>query len=90
MYDAKAHIRIDEIERRLDQHMKHIDKLSKAIELHTASLEENTRLTRNISENTAEMVELFKSAKLFRKFLVWITPIGAAVYAIWHSVWGKG
>lgn len=46
-------------------------------------LAENTRLTKTISENTAEIVALIKGVKWFRSFLLWVAPLAAAVAAAW-------
>lgn len=59
-----------------------IDKLEQAIE-------ENTILTRQLVDNTTELVILVKGAKGLRAFILWITPIIAAIMAIWFWIKDK-
>lgn len=89
MIDELAHKRIDGIEVTLTKQLEHIEKLEGAISEHTASLQENTRLTQEIATNTGELVELFKGAKMFRKFFLWVTPIIAGAGALWKLYWSK-
>lgn len=89
MRDEEAHQRIDKVEKQLENHLGHITKLERAIVTNTSSLEENTKLTKEIAANTGELVELFKGAKAFRRFVLWAAPIIAALYGVWQWVWGK-
>lgn len=65
----------------LAEQMMHQQKL---LASNTSSLEENTKLTRTISENTTELVDLFKGAKLFRKFLFWTSPFLLGIAWLWN------
>jgi len=82
MKDELAHRRIDMVEEKLNQQFDHITKLETAIVNNTSSLQENTNLTKEIATNTAELVELFKGAKVFKKFIVWTASIITALTAI--------
>lgn len=65
--DYIAHERIDKLE------IKHA-------QLETA-IAANTKLTQTIADNTSELVELVRGVKGFRRLIVWIAPILAAVLA---------
>ena len=84
MFDERAHQRIDIVEKKLDEHFSHITKLESTIAKNTSSLEENTKLTKEIAANTGELVELFRGAKAFRQFIFWLSPAIVIVIAIWH------
>jgi hypothetical protein len=67
--DRRAHVRINSIEARLDTFERKLDA--------------NTAATQTIAENTTEIVTLIKGAKGLRNFLLWVTPIAAAVALLW-------
>jgi sugar-specific transcriptional regulator TrmB len=67
--DRRAHTRITNLEERLNNFEKKLDA--------------NTEATQTIAENTTEIVQLIKGAKGFRNFLLWVTPIAAAVALLW-------
>lgn len=75
------HSRIKKVEGRLETHDKRITELKDA-------LHENTQLTRQIVDNTGELVELFKGAKMFRKFVLWASPLILAIVAAWQWLGG--
>lgn len=82
--DQRAHKRITALE---DIVKTHIDN-HKTLE---DGLAENTRLTKSISENTAEIVSLIKGVKGFRGFVLWLAPfvaglatVGAAMAGAWY------
>ena len=75
MDDRRAHDRLDEMDRRLTKF--------------EANLRINTELTRTIAANTTELVDLVKGAKGLRKFVIWATPIVAAVLALWAYIKGN-
>lgn len=79
--ERRAHIRIDDIECRFKQHLEHHETLETA-------LAENTNLTRQIAENTSELVSLVKGVKGLRTLIVWAAPIvaGAAAVIAWIKV----
>jgi hypothetical protein len=72
----------------LEDHNRRIDDLSVASEKHTQALHENTKLTKQIADNTGELVELFKGAKLFRKFVLWASPLFVIIYAAYQWIVG--
>lgn len=74
--DRRAHERINALEGAMKSHLDEHDSFEKA-------LAENTELTRQLVKNTQEIVELVKGIKGFRSLLIWVTPIVAAVYAVW-------
>ena len=82
MEDRRAHERIDGLENTLQAHFEEHNKFERA-------LEDNTALTRTIAENTSELVILVSGAKWWRKFIVWITPIVAAIIAVWTWLSGS-
>ena len=73
--DKRAHERIDGLEHVLRTHIEDHSKFEK-------SLSENTHLTREIAENTSEMVALFKGVKGLRSLIVWGAPVVALVFGI--------
>ncbi len=68
-----------------------------------AQIDENTALTKENIASTAELVEIFRTAKTgvsvftwsgrnLRKFVTWIYPfalLGGTIAAIWHGKWPK-
>jgi len=82
MEDRRAHERIDGMEKTLTNHFEEHRKFEKA-------LEDNTDLTRAIADNTSELVTLVRGAKVGRKFIVWVTPIVAALMALWAWLSGS-
>jgi len=78
MEDRRAHERIDILEVTVKKHIEAHAKFE-------ASIEENTKLTRSIADNTAELVALIRGAKGLRSFVVWVSPVMVAGAAAW--VW---
>lgn len=79
--DQRAHVRIDNLENTMRDHLKEHRKFEIA-------LEANTRMTKTIADNTGELVDLIKGAKAGRKFILWLAPIVAAFTAAW--AWFSG
>ena len=75
MEDRRAHERIDIVEHTLDDHIAEHSRFEKA-------LLENTVMTAQIANNTAELVTLVKGAKSLRAFAVWATPLILAIAAL--------
>lgn len=89
MTDVKhAHARIDHIETVVNGHAEQIKAINLMVRENAESLHENTRITQQVADNTAELVDLFKGAKAFRKFVLWASPLLAAILAFW--TWYKG
>lgn len=80
MEERRAHERIDALDATLKRHLDEHIKFEKA-------MEENAAMTRQLVENTREIVDLVKGAKGFRAFILWVTPLVAALYAAY--VWAK-
>lgn len=78
--ERRAHERITALDAELKLHLAEHAKFEKA-------LEENAAMTRQLVDNTQEIVNLVKGAKGFRSFILWLTPVVAAVYAAW--MWAK-
>ena len=76
MEDRRAHTRIDNLEETVKNHIESHSKFEQA-------LEHNTNLTKEIADNTAELVTLVKGAKGFRTFVIWSAPIAAAFAAVY-------
>lgn len=72
--DLHAHERLDSVESRL--------------QLLQAELQANTALTQTIVTTTAEIIGVVRGAKGLRSFVVWIAPIVAVTYELYH--WIKG
>lgn len=72
----QARERLGILENRFDSHVKDHERFE-------AAITENTQLTRNIAENTQELVDLVKGAKGLRSFVIWATPLAAAILVIW-------
>ena len=51
-------------------------------ELFEKAIEENTRLTQSIADNTSEMVALLHGIKGLRSLVVWAAPMVAAFVAV--------
>lgn len=81
MEDKRAHERINNLESAVTRHFDEHSKFEQA-------LSDNTTLTKQIADNTAELVVIVKSAKGLRSFVIWVTPIAIAVAAVW--AWVKG
>jgi len=81
MEDHRAHERITTLEQTMTAHMQS----HSSIELGIA---ENTRLTKSVAADTAELVALFKGIKGFRTLVMWAAPLIAALMALW--AWAKG
>jgi len=79
MEDRRAHERIDSVEKVVNTHLKEHSKFERA-------LAENVRVSTETAKNTAELVEIFKAAKGFRTFIIWLTPIAVSVVALWAWV----
>ena len=76
MEDRRAHERIDDLESTLQKHIQDHAQFKIA-------LEENTKITQTVADNTSELVTLIRGAKGFRAFIVWVTPVALAVGAGW-------
>lgn len=80
MEERRAHERIDALDATMKRHLAEHIQFEKA-------LRDNTEMTRQLVENTREIVDLVKGAKGFRSLILWMTPVVAAGYAIY--VWIK-
>ena len=76
MEDRRAHERIDEVKLIVDVHLKEHS-------LFEAALAENIRVSTETAKNTAELVEIFRTTKGLRNFIVWVTPIAAGAVGLW-------
>lgn len=80
--------RILSVEDHLTIHRERLDRHEQRIADLQESLHENTALTRQIADNTSELVELFKGAKMFRKFVLWAGPLIALFWSAYQWVTG--
>jgi len=76
-----AHDRIDKLENQVNMHTAQLEKLSDSLDDNTQSLHENTRLTRQIADNTDEIVNLFKGSKVLYKIITGLAALVAIGYA---------
>lgn len=74
--DRRAHDRISALETQFNGHLSDHKRFED-------SIIENTRITRQIAENTTEIVELVKGAKFMRQMLMWMAPIIVACASLW-------
>lgn len=86
MIDETAHLRITNVESRLDLHFELIEKLQEGIQTNTSSLAENTRLTQEVATNTGEIVLLLKGGKVLGKLVVWLSTVAGSIAALWAIV----
>lgn len=80
MEDRRAHERIDEMQFHLKEHTQQIEEIKLTVQA-------NTVMTKSIEENTAEIVDILKGAKLISSFIVALAKLGTAIgaiYAMWH------
>ena len=75
MEDQRAHERITSLENAMNNHMVEHSRFEK-------SIEDNTRLTQEIADNTSELVALFRGAKGMRTFVRFIWPFMLVVAAV--------
>jgi hypothetical protein len=84
-YDPKAHERLDQLEGKVAGLIQEHQELKHA-------LHENTLLTKQIADNTGEMVEIFKNTKGFVNTIMFIKkvtmPIVIVVGAVYAYVKG--
>lgn len=74
-YDHKAHERIDQLEVKVAGLLQDHQELK-------ISLQENTVLTKQIADNTGEMVEIFKNTKGFVNTLMFIKKITLPIMVV--------
>lgn len=79
--DRRAHERIDHIEIEMEKHRVEHARFEQ-------SLTENTRITQTIADNTSELVQIVKGAKGLRSFVIWASPIAAAITVTWAYLRG--
>lgn len=73
--DIRAHERLNNLEEIVAKHLEGHAKFEKAIE-------DNAVMTKQIVDNTSELVTLFRGAKGVRAFVLWIWPFALALTAI--------
>lgn len=79
-------LRVSEMEIKLKTHQELHESHLESIANLSASLHENTALTKKIADNTGELVELFKGAKVARRFFIWLVPIVASCIGAWKLI----
>ncbi len=82
----KLHSRVAAVEETQKEHHARLEALRMDNKLHAEALAENTKLTKQVVDNTGELVELFKGAKAFRKFMLWAATICAPLYAAYEFI----
>jgi hypothetical protein len=70
-----AHARIDRLEQTVIEHTEKLESFGE-------SLHENTRLTKQIADNTDEIVSLFKGSKVLYKVITGVAALVAIFYSI--------
>lgn len=79
-YDQRAHERIDQLE------IKVAGLLQDHQEIRIA-LHENTVLTKQIAENTGEMVDIFKNTKGFVNTLMFIRKVTLPLVVVFGAIY---
>lgn len=87
--DENAHKRIDAVENTLKLHSEHIESLKEISAEQTSELKTNTKLTKEVADNTAELVDLFKGAKVFSRLVIWLAATGAALITLYNYFKGS-
>lgn len=72
----RAHKRITKLEEMFFKHLEGHNRFEQAIV-------ENTRITKEIAKNTADIVAFFAGAKGLRTFVLWASPVIAVCMAVW-------
>ena len=78
--DHKAHERIDQLENKVAGLVQDHQELK-------ISLHENTMLTKQIADNTGEMVEIFKNTKGFVNTLMFIKKVTVPIMIIVGAIY---
>ena len=83
--------KLNKMEGKLEEHQSTLDNHTRRLTDFSDALHENTHLTKQIADNTGEMVDLFKEAKIiikwgsvFKRFVLWTGSVAvssAAIYA---------
>lgn len=81
------HKRIAEVEATLVIHSELHNEHKENINSLKSSIHENTELTRRIADNTSEIVDLFKGAKLVKKLIIFSAPVVAGLGVIAGGIW---
>ena len=85
--------RISKMEGKLETHHTTLEHHDRRLSDMSSALHENTKLTKQIADNTGEMVDLFKEAKVivkwgvvFKKFIIWATSVTISVAGVFAAV----
>ena len=86
-------MKINTIESKLEEHHSTLENHTRRLSDFSDSLHENTSLTKQIADNTGEMVELFKEAKIiikwgsvFKRFVLWTGSVAVSAAAIYAAL----
>lgn len=72
----RAHERISGLEQMFFEHLEGHNLIEQAII-------ENTRITKEIAQNTKDIVAFFSGAKGLRTFILWASPVVIIGMAVW-------
>jgi hypothetical protein len=85
--------RMSKAEEAIDEHHKKLAEFHEALAENTKMTKEGVTLAQKSitinqapADNTAELVELFKGAKAFRKFILWAVGLGAPLWGIIEAI----
>jgi len=81
--DRRAHERIDTVEKTVIDHIKEHSKFEKALAENVRMTTETAKNTAELVANTTELIAIFKGAKGFRAFIMWVWPYVAGGAAVW-------
>ena len=77
--DRRVHERLESLEVSFkmlrDQHL-----------IISKQIEENTKMTKSVMENTASIIEIVKGANGIRRLIVWLLPVAGVVGAAWAGI----
>ena len=88
MEDRRAHDRLDQLDKFIDQYGTDLKQHALDILRIEKSVKENTDLTRSIEINTSEIVMIMRGSKGVMMIIMTLAKIGiaiAALYALWQE-----
>lgn len=78
--------KLEEHHAALEDHHRRLTDLTVASKEHAEAIAANAKNMQKIADNTDEMVDLFKNAQMFRRFVLWAAPYVAAIAAVGTAI----
>lgn len=90
--------RVDKMELAFEEHEQRLDEFHVALTENTVMTrkglelaERSIAINQTTADNTSELVDIFKGAKAFRKFMLWLVGLGVGVgvpiWAFFEFIW---